>query len=227
MSGYELSRYWFDWVFENPDLVSSNDTALYLWLVEKNNRCGWSEKFSVSSTESMSACGFKTYPPYKKSFDRLIELGFIIMVKRSINQFQSNVIALSKNNKAIVKALDKASLKHPSKHLQSSSESTFDINKQETIETNKPETNKPKFIFLGEFENIKIETEKSEDLNNRYPKEKLDFMIKKLDSWLQTKKKKSESYKSLIAYFNNWVEEGYENSKPQIKRAFNHGIPVN
>jgi hypothetical protein len=133
MNGYELSRYWFDWAFENPDLISPNDTALYLWLIEKNNRCGWSEKFSVTASESMGACGFKTYPPYKKSFDRLIEFGFVVMVKKSINQHQSNVVALSKNNKAIAKALDKASLNQSTKHIEGNSKSTFDINKQETI----------------------------------------------------------------------------------------------
>ena len=135
MNGYELSRYWFDWAFENPDLVTSNDTALYMWLIEKNNRCGWSDKFSVSSTESMSACGFKTYPPYKKSFDRLVEYGFVLIVTKSINQFKSNVIALPKNDKAIKKALDKASLKQTIKHVESNQESTFDNNKQDKQET--------------------------------------------------------------------------------------------
>lgn len=82
----------------------------------------------------MYACGFKTYPPYKKAFDRLVEFGFILIVKKSLNQYQTNIIAISKNNKATKKALDKASLTQSTKHLysnqESNSESTFDINKQ-------------------------------------------------------------------------------------------------
>lgn len=142
--GYQLTRNLFDWCFENPDLINTNDIALYLWLVEKNNRCGWVEKMSVTASESMAACGFKTYPPYKKSFDKLIELGFIIMIKKSLNQYQCNIVALSKNNKATNKALDKASLKHSRKHLYSNRESTFDINKQRNNETNKPLNNETK-----------------------------------------------------------------------------------
>ncbi len=149
MTGYELSRNWFDWAFENPDLVNSNDTALFMWLIEKNNRCGWSEKFSITSTENMLACGFRTYPPYKKSFDKLVEFGFIEIVRKSQNQYQTNIIAISKNEKATTKALDKALLNHSIKHVEttqeSNSESTFDINKQQTSkpETKKPQTNKP------------------------------------------------------------------------------------
>ena len=98
---------------------------------------------------------------------------------------------------------------------------------KEFKEGEKGEEYTPKFIFLGELENIRIESENETVLHNRYTKQKLDFMIKKLDSWLQTKKKKCESYKSLIAYFNNWVEKDYEENKPQVKRLHNHGIPVN
>lgn len=131
-SGYTLTRQWFDFAFENPDLVSTNETALYCWLVELNNRLGWVNKFGITSKECMNACGFNTYPPYRKSLKNLIDLGFVKLVKKSANQFQCNIIslpkinknALSKNNKAldsaiskIDKAIVKASLKQPSKHL--------------------------------------------------------------------------------------------------------------
>lgn len=147
-TGYDFTRNFFDWCFENPDLIGVNDIALFNWLIEKNNRCGWSEKFSVTATENMAACGFKTYPPYKKAFDNLIALGFIILVKKSFNQHQSNIIALSKINKATTKALDKALLKHSIKHVESKQESTFDINKQinKKQETIKPLNNYQLFI---------------------------------------------------------------------------------
>ena len=38
-------------------------------------------------------------------------------------------------------------------------------------------------------------------------------MIKKLGSWLVGKKKTVKSYKSLKAYFVNWVERSYEEQK--------------
>lgn len=88
-------------------------------------------------------------------------------------------------------------------------------------------TKEIEYIFLGELQNIKIESDNEEELRNRYSQQKLDAMVKKLDSWLQTKGKQCNSYKSLIAYFNNWVEKDYEENKPQVKRLHNHGIPVN
>ena len=34
MNGYELSRKWFDWSFENPELVSPSHTAIYFFAIE-------------------------------------------------------------------------------------------------------------------------------------------------------------------------------------------------
>ena len=160
MNSYELSRIWFDFAFENQGEVSPSDSALYFWLIEKFNRCGWVKNLSITSTENMAACGFKTYPPYKKSLDNLVNWGFIEIIKQSKNQYQTTVIGLSKNNKALDKALDKALLNQTTKHVSSNQESTFDINK---TSNNKPQTLKPQTIedrklkfadTLKPFENI-------------------------------------------------------------------------
>lgn len=234
MSGYELSRYWFDWAFENPDLINPNDTALYLWLIEKNNRSGWAEKFSVAATESMSACGFKTYPPYKKSFDRLIEFGFVILVKKSINQFQSNVIALSKNNKPIVKALDKASLTQSTKHLESNSESTFDNNKQDKPTTEKPQTENNIFDFLTSIIGLGVDKQTAKDWMIVRNKKKaantltaFDGIVREINKTNLTPNEiiKLCAEKSWISFKAEWVKS----EKPQIKHNYNslHGITGN
>lgn len=201
MNGYELSRYWFDWAFENPDLINPNDTALYLWLIEKNNRSGWAEKFSVTASESMAACGFKTYPPYKKSFDRLIDFGFVLMVKKSVNQFQSNVIALTKNNKAIVKALDKAHLTHSTKHIDSSSESTFDINKQKTI---KQETENKENLFESLWVGYPTKKNKQESLKKflKLTDEEIEKVKIHLPIFSKVKEFEKYSHPHLTTYFN-------------------------
>jgi len=142
LNGYDLSRIWFDFSFENQGIVSTSDTALYFWIIEKFNRCGWVKNLSITSTENMAACGFKTYPPYKKSLDNLVDWGFILIVKQSKNQYQATIIALLKNNKALDKALDKALLKQSTKQVLSNQESIFDINKTTNNEllTIKPQT---------------------------------------------------------------------------------------
>ena len=47
MNGYELSRSWFDFCFENPEKISPNHTALYFFCIEHCNRLGWKNKFGL------------------------------------------------------------------------------------------------------------------------------------------------------------------------------------
>lgn len=129
-NGYELSRGWFNFAFENIDKVTANHTALYLWLCEINNRCGWVEKFQITRKECMDGMSCKSYNTYNKCLNDLIEWQFVILVKKSINQYQCNVIALSKIDKAQYKALDKALYKAQG---ESTIQSTDTILKQQTI----------------------------------------------------------------------------------------------
>lgn len=145
MNGYELSRIWFDFCFENPEKIKPNHTALYFFAIEHCNRLGWKQKFGFPSTMVMEAIGIKSYNTYIKTLNDLVDFGFILMIERSKNQYSANIIALSKFNKALDKALDKAFIKHTSKQSESTSESIDSIdkqvnNKQLTIE----QRNKPK-----------------------------------------------------------------------------------
>lgn len=134
MNGYELSRNWFDWCFENPEKIKPNHTALYFFAVEHCNRLGWKDKFGMPTTMAMEAIGIKSYNTYINTLNDLVDWGFIKMVQRSKNQYSANIVALSNFDKAVDKAvdkaLDKALIKHGSKQLQS----IDSINKQETSE---------------------------------------------------------------------------------------------
>jgi len=199
-TGYEFSRNFFDWSFENPDLINSNDIALFCWFIEKNNRCGWSEKFSVTSTENMSACGFKTYPPYKKAFDNLVKLGFINLIRKSANQHQTNIIALSKIAKATTKALDKALLKQPLKHIESNSESTFDIIKQQTV-NQEPIT--IDFNIFWELYGNKTGRKKCEAKWGRLKIATQELILKTLPDFLAYKPFESYTHPNPETYLNN------------------------
>lgn len=139
MNGYVLSRFYFDWAFEHPNENNPTMTALYFFIVEINNRLGWKKEFNITPRECMEAIGVSSYNTYKKNFDNLVKYGFVVIVKRSANQYQANIIALSKFDKAdnnpCNKALDKALIEHSTKQ----SESTCDIHKtinKETINNN-------------------------------------------------------------------------------------------
>lgn len=138
MNGYDLTRQWFDFAFENPDLITGNHAAVYLWNVELNNRMGWVSKFASPASQAMAAAGIKSYNTYKKIFQELVEWGFIEIVQESKNQYTSNIIALSKIDKALDKALDKAMTMHLTTHSESTIQSTSSIIKQINQQTNKP-----------------------------------------------------------------------------------------
>lgn len=145
LSGYELSRTFFDWSFANPDLVRPNHIALYFFCIEHNNRLGWKEKFGLPTTMTMEAIGIKSYNTYISTFNDLVKWGFVKLIEKSKNQYSANVIGLSKNNKAITKALDKALIKHGTKQSESTEQSTDSIDKQVTKNKEQLTERKQKF----------------------------------------------------------------------------------
>lgn len=114
MNGYQLSRQWHDFAFENPDLIKPHHGALYFHIIDQANRFGWKEKFGLPTDIAKETIGVKSYNTYIKTLNDLIDWGFIIMVKKTYNQHRANIIslssALSKYDKANDKALDKANL---------------------------------------------------------------------------------------------------------------------
>lgn len=99
-SGYKLARYWFDFALQNPDHVTGNHTALYMWLIELNNRLKWADKFGLTVREGMDGMSCKSRTTYTKCFKSLVEWGWVIIVKKSRNQYEANIIALPKNVQA-------------------------------------------------------------------------------------------------------------------------------
>lgn len=156
-NGYVYQRIWFDFSFENNDIVSPTHTAMYLWFVELNNRMGWSEKFASPASQTMSAIGLKSYNTYKKIFDELVGFGFINVITESKNQYTACIIALSNFDKALYKALDKALIKHTPKQHESTEQSIDSINKQETLNI---ETNNKSLFPLPEI--VKSKKEKKQ-----------------------------------------------------------------
>ena len=130
MTGYELSRNWFDWCFENPEKINPNHTALYFFICEHSNRMGGKTKFGLPTTMAKDAIGIRSYNTYIKTLNDLVDFGFIELIEKSKNQYSSNIVALSNFNKAHNKALDKALIKHTTKQLESTRQSIDSIDKQ-------------------------------------------------------------------------------------------------
>jgi hypothetical protein len=131
MTGYELSRNFFDWCFENPEKISPNHTALYFFICEHSNRMGGKTKFGLPTTMAKDAIGIRSYNTYIKTLNDLVEFGFIELIEKSKNQYSSNIVALSNFNKAHNKALDKALIKHTTKQHQSIDSIDKQLNKEQ------------------------------------------------------------------------------------------------
>jgi len=145
INSYNLSREWFNFCFENPEKISPNHTALYFFAIEQCNRLGWKEKFGLPSTMAKEAIGIRSYNTYIKALHDLVDFGFIKMIEVSKNQYSSNIIALSIFDKAPIKALDKAIIKHTSKQDESTYQSISSIDKQET--SNNKQLNKEQSFY--------------------------------------------------------------------------------
>lgn len=194
---FTLLRNWFNWCFENPEMISPNHTALYVFCIEHCNRLGWKEKFGLPTTMAMEAIGIKSYSTYKKTIDDLVSFGFIKMIEVSKNQYSANIIALTKNDKALNKALDKATIKHTSKRSEIIIESNDSIDIHNTIIQNtacvdKKDSNNAPTQILGVNYRPKYE-DTNEEFRKMYDK---GFY----DAWLSINSFLDENCK----YLRNW-----------------------
>ena len=134
MNSYELSRRFWDWAFDNPELVKPIHAAIYFFAVEHCNRLGWKEKFGLPSQMVMEAIGVKNWRTYSAGLNDLVDYDFILMIETSKNQYSANIIAIvnftKAHTEAPTKALDKALSKHLQKHGTKHSQSTVSIDKQ-------------------------------------------------------------------------------------------------
>jgi len=171
MNGYELSRKWFDFSFENPEKVKPIHTAIYFFAVEHWNRLGGKDKFGFPSQMTMEAIGVKSYTTYGKALKELSEWGFIIFIEMSKNQYSANIISIcapSKNEKARDKALDKALITHTSKQCESTNQSTVSIDKPLTNKPIKPLTTDKGFSFRKSMCDLDLDKDLVSDfLKNR------------------------------------------------------------
>ena len=180
LKGYDLSRIFFNWCFENPEKITPTHIAMYFFIIEHCNRLGWKEKFGLPTTMVKDAIGIRNFRTYSNTLNDLVNWGFIKMIEVSKNQYSSNIIAIAQNTKASTKALDKAL----QKHSQKQSKSIDSIDKQVTI---KQETKKQEFDFSFVANNF------SES-----------FM-----KWIEYKKELKQAYKSqtsLKTCYNNLLK---------------------
>lgn len=212
LTGYELSRQWFDFSFENPEKVKPIHTAIYFFAAEHSNRLGGKDKFGLPSMMTMEAIGVRSHNTFIKALNDLIDWGFIIMHQKSVNQYSANIIALSKNNKALDKALDKALIKHGTKQEESTIQSTVHIVKQ----TNNKQINNKQVREKVLSDVIWID---SIGMNKKIPKAKcLEYLNVFLND-LELKDDLDKGEKEVKKHFVNWLNIQVEKDKPKKEKV--------
>jgi len=93
MNGYQLTRKWFDFAYNNSK-VKPQHTALYCWCVELNNRLQWKESFGLPTDEAREYTGIGNRNTFYSALEDLKKWGFIKEIQPSINQSQSRIISL-------------------------------------------------------------------------------------------------------------------------------------
>lgn len=192
MDYFKLTRNFWDFSFENPEKIKPNHCALYLFIVEHCNRLGWKRKFGLPTTMAKDAIGIRSYNTYIKTLNDLVEFGLIEMIEVSKNQYSSNIVAISNFNKALNKALDKASIKHVTKQSESTVQSIYSIDKHNTnIQSN----------------NIPIYNNKATPLKFSFYNCLVDYGFQKdlVNDWIKVRKTKKAT--NTQTAFNNFIKE--------------------
>jgi hypothetical protein len=97
MNGYQLTRQWFEWRFNNPGKLSAGHAELYFYIVDRWNYFGQKSEFGLPRLHTMEVLSIGSRNTYKKIFGDLIEHGFIKLIRESCNQYHhASIIALSK-----------------------------------------------------------------------------------------------------------------------------------
>lgn len=196
---FKLTRYFWEFSFENPELIKPNHCALYLFVVEHCNRLGWKQKFGLPTEMTKDAIGIKNYKTYSTTLTDLIDWGFIKMIEKSKNQYSSNIIALVQNTKALSKALSKATSKATSKHSVKQVQSIVSIDKQDTI---LPLNNKP---FFRKFLHLFITYEDFEKLKSEYLEVDILDCFDRIENY-----KENTKYSSLYLTSKQWLKKQKE-----------------
>ena len=146
VSGYELTRRFFDFAFENVECKVQH-IALFSWIVELNNRLGWKKQFGLPSNDTMEGLSIGNKATYRKALNDLEAWGFIRVISIAKNQFQASIIEICRfnNEPALRTALDQAVYRQctgiapSSGHTSgpSSGQSSVPIDKQRNKETKK------------------------------------------------------------------------------------------
>jgi hypothetical protein len=215
MNGYDLSRNFWNWAFDNPEKISPNHAAIYFFAVEHCNRLGGKEKFGFPSQMTMDAIGIRKHQTYIRYFNELVDYGFFKLIEKSRNQYSANIISLIYAMPEKDKALDKAIIKHRAKQTQSNGQSTG----QSMDSIVKPINKGTKETIYKSFDHLSLSKNEFTKLSQSYTKEQIDDMLLSIENY-----KGNKNYKSLYLTLIKWLKKEYPKANNSETKTYTFKI---
>lgn len=223
MNGYKLSKAYWEFAFNNPDLCKPSHAALFMYIIEVANLKEWVDKFPLPTDHTMGVIGIKSYSIYKKVFDELVLFGMIKVVQSSKNQFTSNIIAFEDFYKATSKAHDKATVTQLSKQVQSKHQSNYQ-SKYSIIKLTNSKTIETVKLINSLTNNLSSATAEVERLNQilKQQSEEINSLKTQLEEEKKkvARKKKEETtphWKSVVGEWHRFYGQIFREAVPSFE----------
>lgn len=209
MNGYQLTRQWFEWKFNNPGKMSAGHAELYFYIIDRWNYFSQKTEFGLPRVHTMEVLSIGSHNTYKKLLNDLVANGFVKIIRESSNQYHhTTIIGLSKIDIPFSTPLEtptetpseKASDTIDNLKNYETNESKEEINsKPEAKPKKKPRAKKTQFVppTFEQVESYFHENGASTDLAER-----CYFHYKDLD-WHNKFGKKLSNWKTTV--LNNWI----------------------
>lgn len=230
MNGYNLTRAWYQFKFDNPSKVRHIHSDAYFYIIDLWNRLGQKNEFGLPTSVTMESLQIGSYNTYKRCIDELVEFGFIEVVKNSVNQHTSKIIKLTKIDVVGMSNIDKATIKatdEPSdKATAKATDSIIEQYNKGTIEVSKPkkiDTHPMQDWVNDNCPNVKklknqLTYEQCDKLILEFTNDKLKDILNRMENYKQLTAK----YTSVNLTIRNWIKlNSSEQSKPISGRMLN------
>lgn len=93
MNGYQLTKQYFAFAAANPGATTPGMCALFMWLVEVNNRSRFTQNFFFNAEDAGYACGMQSRKTVWKYLVQLESAGLVQVVYKSNNQERPSVLS--------------------------------------------------------------------------------------------------------------------------------------
>jgi hypothetical protein len=226
MNGYELTRNWFNFSFENHE-AKVQHTALFCWIVELNNRLGWKKEFGLPTIDTMEGLSIGNKNTFLAALSDLEKWGFIKIIKPSKNQYQACIISICCNESATAQgtALDTALQQQSNGIGYGTAHGSVPIDKQLNKETIKQLNNKEPDQLFEKFWNLYDKKKGKEKTILQWGKLKTEEKEKAINgiSFYQKYQPESKYRKDPERYLSNRVWEDEEIYKAKQVIPQNNG----